>query len=44
LEPELPEEPGSLGEFEPQAPITVAAASAASAAVPLVRNRAFQQL
>jgi hypothetical protein len=44
LEPKLPEEPELLGEFEPQAAITVAAASAASAAVPLLRSRAFLQL
>lgn len=44
MEPELSEEPELLGELEPHAPITVAAASAASAAVPRVRRRAFLQL
>jgi hypothetical protein len=44
LEPELPEEPELLGELEPHAAITIAAASAASAAVPLFRSPAFLQL
>ena len=42
-EPELPEEPELLGELEPHAAITVAAASAASAVVPLIRSRTFLQ-
>ena len=47
LEPELPEEPELLGEFEPHAAITVATASGAratSAAVPLFRSPAFLEL
>ncbi|HEY2440951.1 MAG TPA: hypothetical protein VGI07_12005 [Solirubrobacteraceae bacterium] len=44
MEPELPEEPELLGEFEPHAAITVATASAASTAVPLFRSWAFLQL
>ena len=42
-EPELPDEPELLGELEPHAAITVAAASAASAVVPLIRSRTFLQ-
>jgi len=44
LEPELPEEPELLGEFEPHAAITMGAASAASVAVPLFWSRRFLQL
>jgi hypothetical protein len=44
LDPELPEEPELLGECEPHAAITVAAASAAIAVLPLFQNRAFGQL